>query len=202
MTNTNESFLTTDEQRTLYALGAPGAFHEQLEQTVGEWTVEMKIFANPTTPLIGQGLVSRKEWIMGKRHIKEEFLGGTIADVPYNRITLLGYNNVNQQYELTTVDNLDTQNQRYLGQPDETGKIITLHGDYTQAVFSSQVGGDGVSRTTGGTSPIPHKTLSGVLYSVRSVLRVESHDSHLHQFYFHPATGQEALAFQFAYKRR
>ncbi len=196
-----QPFLTADEQRALYGLGLPGAFHRRLEPLIGDWNVEMTVFAKPD-PIVSEGMTARREWIMGKRHIKEELLGGTISGIPYGRLTLLGYNSVNQRYELTSVDNMDTQNQRYEGEADTGGKVVTLHGVYTQAVYSSQVGGDGVSRATGGANPTPHKTLAGVQYAVRSVLTIESEMKHLHQFYFHPATGEEALAFQFVYKRR
>ena len=81
---------------------------------------------------------------MGGRHIKEKFLTGTLAGMQYGRLSLLSYNSANGRYELTSIDNLDTHNLRYEGQSDESGRIITLYGTYTQAVMSDQVGGDGV----------------------------------------------------------
>jgi hypothetical protein len=198
----SEVFLAETEQDVLYKLGLPGAFHQKLEPLIGDWKVELTVFTDPSAPVKSEGLSSRKEWVMGRRHIKEEFLTGTLAGMQYGRLTLLGYNSVNGRYELTSIDNLDTHNQRYEGQSDESGQIITLYGTYTQAVMSDQVGGDGVSRATSGVHPAPRRTLAGVLYNVRSVLTIQNDDQHLHQFYFRPATGEEGLAFQFAYNRQ
>ena len=186
----------------LYNLGGAGVHHQRLTPLIGEWEVYMEIYPAPgTDPIQSAGLIAQKRWIMDGREVLEEITAGSIGGMEHRKLTILGYDNVNQRYEFTTVDNLDTQTMRYQGTADASGKTITLIGAYTQAALADFVTGDGVGRASGGT-PRPNRALIGIAFSVRDVLTIQDENHHTLQMYFTPATGSEILTAQYSYTRQ
>ncbi len=184
---------------TMYALGEAGAGHRLLEPLVGDWNATMRIFAGPGQVVTSLGMKSRKRAVLEGRQIMEEIYEGTIAGVPHRKITMLGYNAVNQRYEFVTADNLDTQQMVYRGSRDPASGAIVMTSSYTQAAFADIVPGDGMSRSSG--KPASHRSIVGLEMTVRDVLAIHSTDRHTLQMYFTPSAGNEALGVEYEYVR-
>jgi hypothetical protein len=85
-------------------LALPGDKHRWLDPLVGQWKVEMKVWpAAGAAPIVSSDLRARREWILGGRYLREE-LSGNFAGSPSNRVALLGFNNLEERFELTTLD--------------------------------------------------------------------------------------------------
>ena len=167
---------------------------------VGDWNVTQRIFSGgDAAPLVSVGVTAHKKWILEERQLQEE-MSGILAGMEMHKLTFLGYNNINGRYEFTTFDNLDTQTMTYHGQPDASGKVITLTAPYTQAVYGGFVSGDGISKATGAKQGPAF--ITGIAFVVRDVLTITDNDHHTLQMFFTPAGGKEALSVQYDYTRQ
>jgi len=192
--------ITEDERVTrMYALGEPAEAHRFLAPLIGEWNVVLNMYPGGDAVVTSEGLKARKELILDGRQIFEEIYDGTIAGWPHRKVTMLGYNAINQRYEFVTADNFDTQQMVYRGIRDETSGTITMIGDYTQAAFAEIVSGDELSRSTG--KPSSWRSIVGIQMTIRDVLSIPSADDHRLQLYFRPATGDEVLGAEYIYRR-
>ena len=184
---------------TMYALGEAGASHRLLTPLAGEWNVTMRIFVDVGQVVTSVGLKSRKRSVLDGRQIMEEIYEGTMAGVPHRKITMLGYNAVNQRYEFVTADNLDTQQMVYRGSRDPTSGEIIMTSSYTQAALADIVPGDGMSRSAG--KPTSHRSIVGIEMTVRDVLSIMSNDRHTLKMFFTPSAGDEVFAVEYEYVR-
>ena len=197
---TREISMTPTENDALFALGKSGAFHKRLQPMVGDWNVTQRIFSGgDAAPIVSVGVTAHKKWILEERQLQEE-MAGTLAGMEMHKLTFLGYNNINGRYEFTTFDNLDTQTMTYHGQPDASGKVITMTAPYTQAVYGGFVSGDGISKATGAKQGPAF--IAGIAFVVRDVLTITDNDHHTLQMFFTPAGGQESLSVQYDYTRQ
>jgi hypothetical protein len=183
----------------MYALGEPGEAHRFLAPLVGEWNVVLHMYPGGGTTVTSVGLKSRKRLILDGRQIFEEIYEGTIAGWPHRKVTMLGYNAINQRYEFVTADNFDTQQMVYRGARDENLGEITMTSAYTQAAYADIVSGDELSRASG--QPVSWRSIVGIEMTIRDVLSITSADEHRLQMYFRPAAGEEALGAEYLYKR-
>ena len=192
--------ITEDERVTrVYALGEPAEAHHFLASLVGEWNVVLHMYPGGGAIVTSEGLKSRKRLILDGRQVFEEIYEGTIAGWPHRKVTMLGYNAINQRYEFGTADNFDTQQMVYRGARDGNLRIITMTADYTQAAFAEIVSGDELSRATG--KPASWRSIVGIQMTIRDVLSIPSADEHRLQMYFRPAAGEEMLGAEYLYKR-
>jgi hypothetical protein len=198
-TNSTDPITADPKVKEMYALGEAGDHHRRIAAMVGEWDVVMNMYPGPGEKISSVGMKSRKRAILDGRQIMEEIYEGTMGGVPHRKVTMLGYNAVNQRYEFVTADNLDTQQMSYHGTRDPKTGVIELTASYTQAVFAEIVAGDGLSRASG--KPASRKAIGGIEMTVRDVLTIASNNEHKLQMYFHPAAGEEGLGAEYLYRR-
>ena len=192
--------ITEDERVTrMYALGEPAEAHQFLASLAGEWNVVLHMYPGGGAIVTSEGLKSRKRLILGGRQVFEEIYEGMIAGWPHRKVTMLGYNAINQRYEFVTADNFDTQQMVYRGARDENSEVITMFGDYTQAGYAEIVSGDELGRATG--KPVSWRSIVGIQMTIRGVLSIPSADEHRLEMYFRPAAGEEVLGAKYLYKR-
>jgi Protein of unknown function (DUF1579) len=106
----------------------PGEHHKALQPLIGEWTTSttMLMPGAPPGKIAGEGT---RKWILGNRYVQEEYKGEMMG-MPFQGLGLMGYDNVLKVYVASWVDSLGTGIIHSTGQSDETGKVITLTGDY------------------------------------------------------------------------
>jgi hypothetical protein len=119
-------------------LALPGERHRWLEPLVGRWNVEMRVYVGPgQPPLVGKELRARRDWVLGGRYLREE-LEGVFAGNPSNRVATLGFNNLDERWELATVDTFEPGQMWYASQAIGTPTRFALHGESTEAGMGPQ----------------------------------------------------------------
>lgn len=116
-------------------LALPGEKHAWLAPLVGEWRVEMRVYPGPgADPIVSQDLTATRELILGGRYLQET-LSGTFGGNPSNRLAILGYNNLDQRFELTTFDTFEPGQMVYVGRDEPTAQRFSVEGESTEAGF-------------------------------------------------------------------
>ena len=116
-------------------LALPGLQHQVLAPLAGTWNVEMRVWPVPgAEPVTSKTLTATREWMLGGRYLREE-LQGTFAGSPSHRVGLLSYNNLEERFELSTIDTFEPGQMWYASHGNGTKDRITLHGDNVEAGF-------------------------------------------------------------------
>ena len=122
--------------------GTPGANHRYLDALVGEWTGEFKMSWGPDQPAeVSQGTVTR-EWMLGGRYLKES-VEATSPMGTFNGYGIMGYNNIDGQYEFAWVDSMSTAIWCETGTYNPQTKILTTRGSHRDPVTGHIVYGWG-----------------------------------------------------------
>lgn len=116
-------------------LALPGEAHRWLEPLVGQWNVEMRVFTAPDQPpIISKDLTAKREFILGGRYLREE-LQGLFAGNPATRLATLSYNNLDERWELSTIDTFEPGQMWYQGHTLGSPQKFELRGESTEAGF-------------------------------------------------------------------
>jgi hypothetical protein len=114
-------------------LAMPGEKHKWLEPLVGNWNVEMKVWpASGAKPIVSTELKVARQWILGGRYLREE-LTGSFAGNPSNRIAILSFNNLDDRFELVTIDTFEPGQMWYRSMVAGSPSRIALQGESTEA---------------------------------------------------------------------
>ncbi len=114
-------------------LAAPGEMHERLSPLIGEWNIEMRIYSGPSAePFVSTDLTATREWILGGRYV-QEMLTGTVGGNPSERLAIIGYNNLDQRFELATFDTFEPGFMVYQGEIGDTSAMLDMVGESTEA---------------------------------------------------------------------
>ena len=129
-------------QETLPAatrLALPGDQHTVLEPLIGTWNVEMRVYPGPgSDPIISNEMSATREWILGGRYVQEE-LTGTFAGFESARLAIIGYNNLEQRFEIASFDTFEPGFMVYDGQA--TDGTISVQGVSIEAGFGPNPSG-------------------------------------------------------------
>jgi hypothetical protein len=116
-------------------LALPGEKHKWLNPLVGTWNVAMRVWPAPgAQPITANTLTAKREWILGGRYLREE-LEGEFAGNPSHRIAILSYNNLDERFELSTIDTFEPGQMWYASHAANASNRINLHGDSVEAGF-------------------------------------------------------------------
>ena len=122
-------------------LAMPGPNHQRLDALVGEWKVDMRVWpAAGATPIASSDLKATRTWVLGKRYLRED-LSGTFAGNPSNRVGYFSYNNLEERFELTTIDTFEPGQMWYVSHSTGKAGLISLHGDNVEAGFGPKATG-------------------------------------------------------------
>ena len=108
-------------------VATPGAHHAIFKQMEGDWNYHMKMWMDPKQPPMESEGTAKSQTLFDGRYLRSDN-SGTFMGQPFNGLELLGYDNFRGEYNMTWVDNLGTGTTIARGQPDSTGKVITLTG--------------------------------------------------------------------------
>ncbi|MEM8982991.1 MAG: DUF1579 family protein [Pseudomonadota bacterium] len=125
-----------EEQALLPAsarLALPAEKHAWLDRLVGEWSVEMRVYPEPgATPIVATNFAATREWRLGGRYL-EERLTGTFAGNAAERVMILGYNNLEQRFELASFDTFEPGHMIYQSRGSVSPNRFSLYGESTEA---------------------------------------------------------------------
>ncbi|XVJ68393.1 MAG: DUF1579 domain-containing protein [Rhizobacter sp.] len=89
-------------------LALPGPQRQWLNPLVGQWAVEMRVYPAPEqVPIVSMEMSAKREWSLDGRYLREE-LQGTFAGYPSSRIAVLSFDNLDERWELSTMDSFES----------------------------------------------------------------------------------------------
>jgi len=105
----------------------PGPMHEMMAKTVGEWNVNTKFWMDPAgEPMETKGSAI-VEMILGGRYMQSTHTG-TMMGMPFEGISLQGYDNSTGEFTSIWIDNMGTGFSISKGKYDEATHSINFEG--------------------------------------------------------------------------
>ena len=109
------------------AYSTPGDIHKMIAKADGEWKSEMTYWMAPgTQPMKSSGTCVNR-MILGGRY-QETKQSGSIMDMPFEGVGIMGYDNARKVFMLSWVDNMGTGIMNMEGTWDEATQSLTLTG--------------------------------------------------------------------------
>ena len=105
----------------------PGEIHKMMAQGNGEWNEEITMWMDPAAAPAKTTGTAKNEMIMGGRYQLSKTTG-IMMGMPFEGMSLLGYDNAKKIFTSTWVDNFGTGTTTMEGTWDEQAKAITLTG--------------------------------------------------------------------------
>lgn len=170
---------TSDPARTTEAmlrLGAVNENHQRLKSLTGKWNVVIRMWMQPGAPSQDSKGTAEIRSILDGHYVQEDFRG-TAMGKPFTGLSLIGYDNVKQQYTTTWVDSLSTQTTFSEGTADPTGKVITSISHHTD--------------------PLTRKPTH-----TKFVVRIESDKKHVMEMFEPGPDGTEFKSMELTYARK
>jgi len=113
------------EMDAMMAAATPGEPHARLGQFVGSWTVNTKAWMSPDEPANESVGSSEARMILGGRFLEEK-MTGSMGEMSYEGLLLMGYDNFAKRYNFFWIDNMGTM--MLTGDGDWDLKTNSLHG--------------------------------------------------------------------------
>jgi len=106
----------------------PGAQHKMLEESVGSWDAEVKMWMKGPNgePMISKG-TSENKMVLGGRYLQQEFTGEMMGQT-FTGTGFTGYDNFKKKYVSFWIDNMSTGMSTMSGVLDKDGKSSTMWG--------------------------------------------------------------------------
>jgi hypothetical protein len=106
----------------------PGPQHKMLEESVGTWDAEVKMWMNGPTgePTVSKG-TSENKMVFGGRYLQQDFTGDMMGQ-PFVGTGFTGYDNFKKKYVGFWIDNMSTGMSTMTGTLDKDGKSVTMWG--------------------------------------------------------------------------
>ncbi|MGQ0627340.1 MAG: DUF1579 domain-containing protein [Phycisphaerales bacterium] len=115
-------------EEAMEAAAKPGKYHAWLKGMEGTWTSSMKNMMDPTSK--ASAGVQKNEMALGGRFLRMS-MDSTFMDKPFMGTGMIGYNNVEKQFEAVWVDTMGTGINMSKGQASADGKVLTMKGEMT-----------------------------------------------------------------------
>lgn len=144
---------TRDAEAEAEALAAylvaatPGAEHDRLASLEGAWTVSGKFWTEPGAAPIVATHSSTMRMALGNRYLIEE-LDGALWGEEFRGMGITAYDNVEQRYVTTWIDNMSTGVLILTGEYDREADAVIMTGHYTDPVSEERQALRSVERVT------------------------------------------------------
>lgn len=152
----------------------PGQAHQMLAEQVGSWNVHTKMWMDPSASAMESDGTSKAEMILGGRYLHSTF-SGTMMGMPFEGISLTGYDNAKKEFFNTWIDNMGTG-------------LAYATGTYSETTKSTELKGLMVDPMTGKDTPF------------REVFKVINKDKMVMEMYWE-MDGKEFLGLELTYTR-
>ncbi len=126
----------------------PAAPHTRLAEMAGEWQLEIKFWMQPGSEPMVSAATSTRTMIMGGRYLADHVEGDAMGQ-PFTGMGLTGYNNVEERFEATWVDNMGTAIFTSHGEWNEEENALVMHGSYVDPATGKKKKVKTISRIEG-----------------------------------------------------
>ena len=135
-------------KQKMEAAGTPGPAHKALEPMIGNWKAQVSCWKDGAGEAHVSHGTAKTSWILQGRFLQEEF-SGEMMGRPFKGLTLLGYDNTKQTYNMVWLADTQTSMFTCEGKGTEGNKVITLEGQCTCPTTGAQKALKSVYRLTG-----------------------------------------------------
>jgi hypothetical protein len=105
----------------------PGDVHKMIAKSDGKWNADVSMWMAPDAPVTKSTAVCENKMILGGRY-QQSFYKGTMMNMPFEGMSLLGYDNAKKTFISNWVDNMGTGIMYMEGTWDEATKSINFKG--------------------------------------------------------------------------
>ena len=116
----------------------PGAMHEMLAKTVGEWTFVSKYWMDPSAPPTVSNGKSVNEMILGGRYLKSMNYSDVMG-MPMEGLNILAYDKATNEFFSFWIDNMGTGMTMARGKYDEKTKLCSMKGTMVDPMSGKEV---------------------------------------------------------------
>ncbi|HEX7846067.1 MAG TPA: DUF1579 domain-containing protein [Chitinophagaceae bacterium] len=109
--------------------GKPGPMHQMLASWSGTWTGETTMWDYEGAPAQKSTGTAVNEMILGGKYQRTKH-SGTMMGMPFEGLSMTGYDNATKQFTSTWMDNWNTGIMTMTGSWDEASKTLTMSGTY------------------------------------------------------------------------
>ena len=118
--------------------GIPGPEHQKLQDSVGAWTVESKMWTDPSAPPhVSKGSAVFR-MILGGRYLQYDY-DGKAENMPFAGYGITGYDRFNKKYRSLWMDTMGTGFYLTEGTCDAAGKVCTETGVWDDPSSSGKI---------------------------------------------------------------
>ena len=133
--------MTPEQQAEMMAwmeLAQPGPHHEHLALFVGTWKGKVQMWMGPDAPEMTEEGIAEVAWIMGGRYLEWKHTGD-YGGMPYEARAIEGYNNGEEQYESTWIDNFGTLILFFEGSCSDDGKSRVMSSQFVDVIAGGTI---------------------------------------------------------------
>lgn len=105
----------------------PGPMHQMLAKQVGDWKTISRYWMDPSAKPTAYEGSAKTEMILGGRYQKSTHKA-EVMGMPMEGISIMGFDNVTQEFSAVWIDNLGTGTAVSKGKYDESTKTISMDG--------------------------------------------------------------------------
>ena len=126
------------EQKAWQAYMTPGESHKMLAESAGDWTEQITMWMDPSAPPTTTTTTTKSEMIMGGRYLVSK-TSGEMMGMPFEGMSIMGYDNAKKVYTSTWVDNMGTGVIYMEGPWDEASKSVNFKGKGVDPITGKEV---------------------------------------------------------------
>ncbi|HXH17759.1 MAG TPA: DUF1579 domain-containing protein, partial [Chitinophagales bacterium] len=116
----------------------PGEMHAMLAKSDGVWNADVTMWMNPDAPPAKSTATVTNRMILGGRY-QEAKHSGSFEGMPFEGISILGYDNAKKKFVNTWIDNMGSGIMMMEGTWDETSKTIHFTGNQIDPMTGSDM---------------------------------------------------------------
>jgi hypothetical protein len=122
---------TEADMQACIAAATPGEQHKKLASDIGTWNGKSTMWMGPGGPPVASETKSVVTPIMDGRYVKVDVTGDLPGMGPFHGVGVYGFDNVQQKYVATWIDNQSTGIMHGTGEVSPDGKTLTWTYNYT-----------------------------------------------------------------------
>jgi hypothetical protein len=133
-----ENNMQDEEMKAWMDYMTPGPMHELMTKSSGNWKTINRYWVDPAgEPMVTEGTADIQMIFGGRYQLSNHH--GMIMEVPMEGMSLMGYDNVMQEFTLIWIDNMGTGMAVAKGKFDEDTRTLTFNGLMVDPISKTEI---------------------------------------------------------------
>ena len=129
---------TNEEMQAMMTYMTPGAVHQMMAKSAGDWTGKATFWMQPGAPPTTATVATKQEMILGGRYLRSTNTGNMMG-MPFEGIGTTAYDNARKVFINTWIDNMGTGITTLEGAWDDKTKSITFTGKMMEPTLGKEI---------------------------------------------------------------